>query len=238
MHRLFVLALVACHASPSPSPTPTPTPTPAPVPAPAAHEHHHHDHSFQDADRWAAQFDAPDRDAWQQPAQVIEKAGIAAGDTVVDLGTGTGYFLPHLARAVGDTGKVIGLDSEPDMIAYVEKRIARDHLAHVEARVVPPDDPKLAPGSVTKILVVDTWHHLGQRTAYAKRLAAALACRPSGAAIVVVDFTADSPHGPPRDMRLPPETIVSELRAAGLTAEIATETLPHQYIVIGKKRCP
>ena len=72
----------------------------------------------------------------------------------------------------------------------------------------------------------------GRRKAVAGKLAKAL--RPGGF-VQVVDFTLDSPHGPPAAMRLAPEAIAADLTAAGLRAEIVPDELPHQYVVVGRR---
>jgi SAM-dependent methyltransferase len=189
-------------------------------------------HRFEKADDWVAKFDDPKRDEWQRPASVVALMQIAPGSTVADLGTGTGYFLPHLAKAVGDAGHVLALDVEPDMIRYVKERAAREHLANVEARVVPLDGPGLAEASVDRVLIVDTWHHIDGREAYTKKLGAGLR---AGGAVYVVDFTLDSAMGPPKHHRLPAEQVVRELEAGGLHGEIVKEDLPEQYVVRGAK---
>src|SRR5687767_12325166 len=107
------------------------------------HKHHDHQghagpvgHRFEDADRWARVFDDPERDAWQRPAEVVALSAITPGMTVADVGAGTGYFAAHLSRAVGDGGRVLALDVEPDMVRYLEERARREQLANVEARRV------------------------------------------------------------------------------------------------------
>ncbi|WP_437616936.1 class I SAM-dependent methyltransferase [Sorangium sp. So ce834] len=189
-------------------------------------------HRFERAEDWVPAFEGPERDAWQKPAEVVAAMRIAPGMRVADLGAGTGYFLPHLSRAVGPAGAVIGLDIEQDMVRYMTERAARERLANVTARQVRPDDPGLDPGSVDRILVVDTWHHIPDRPAYAAKLKAAL--RPDGA-VVVVDFTEAASHGPPKDHRIPAEAVAAELRAGGLSPEIVAEDLPEQYIVVGRR---
>jgi cyclopropane fatty-acyl-phospholipid synthase-like methyltransferase len=186
-------------------------------------------HRFEDAEQWAKVFDDPGRDAWQQPDQVIAALELAPSMVVADVGAGTGYFAVRLAKVV-PSGRVIATDIEPDMIRHLKERAQREGLANVEAIVTPPDDPKLA--EVDRILVVDVWHHLGDRVAYAKKLAGAL--RPGGR-IAVVDFKLDATMGPPKEHRLAPEAIVADLRAAGLTAEVAAVELPQQYIVIARR---
>lgn len=73
-------------------------------------------------------------------AAFIESAGVAAGDTVVDLGCGHGAVTDRIAARVGDTGRVYAVDASLDQL-----RIARSTLAHrsnvtfIEAAV--EDDP-------------------------------------------------------------------------------------------------
>jgi predicted methyltransferase len=232
-HRILVIAilLLGC-ATAQPA-------QPAPPPKPEA-EHHGHDghgggmvHDFSGAERWAKIFDDPARDAWQRPADVVALLELKPGMTVADLGAGTGYFEPHLARAVGPTGRVLALDTEPDMVRYLAERAAREKLANVEARKVAPDDPGLPAAAVDRVVIVDTWHHLPDRPAYARKLAAGLA---PGGAVVVVDFTLESKMGPPVHARIPPAQVAAELAAAGLDARVVDEPLPEQYVVVARRR--
>lgn len=200
------------------------------------HEHHHgHDplvHRFERAEDWTKSFDDPARDAWQKPAEVVQLLALSPGMIVADVGAGTGYFEAHLSRAVGPTGSVLALDLEPDMVRYMKERAAREGLANVSPRVVAGDDPGLSPSSVDRVLIVDTWHHIPERGAYVAKLASGL--RPGGF-VAIVDFTLEAEHGPPKEHRLAPERVMEELRSGGLKPEIATETLPEQYVVIGRK---
>lgn len=196
------------------------------------HAHHHHGqghhHDFSDVERFSAIFDDPERDAWQRPQEVVTHLQLTEGAVVADLGAGTGYFLPHLSPAVGAEGRVLALDVEEAMVAHMRERIAEAEMANAEARVVSTDAPGLEPASVDRVLIVDTWHHISDREAYSARLAEAL--RPGGF-VLVVDFTADSPQGPPAAMRLTAEQVSAELEAGGLTTEILQEELPYQYVV-------
>jgi len=173
-------------------------------------------HRFEHAEHWAKAFDDPSRDAWQKPDVVLAALELAPAMTVADVGAGTGYFTVRLARALPQ-GQVVATDIEPDMVRYLGERAEREHLPNVHAQLAGASDPQLAPASVDRELVVDVWHHISDRVAYAKGLAAAL--RPGGK-LVIVDFTQDATHGPPKHHRLAPETIVADLRAAGLAAEV------------------
>lgn len=237
MRSIFVAVALssfatACAAPQQPEPAPA-----APDKAPETMPHHHaHDamqHRFDDADKWAKVFDAPERDVWQKPQHVIELMGIEPGWTVADIGAGTGYFMPYLSAAVGPEGRVLPIDIEPALIAHIERRAAEANLLNIAARLAQPDDPGLDPSSVQRVLIVNTWHHIGNRTAYATKIAAGLA--PQGA-LYIVDFTLETERGPPPAHRLSPQDVIAELAAAGLDASIVEETLPDQYVVVGVRR--
>jgi len=203
-------------------------------PARAGHAHHHgggYHMDFSEVERFARHFDDPSRDAWQRPTEVVQLMQLQAGQVVADIGAGTGYFLSHLARGVGPKGRVLALDVEPNMVEYMRRRGGQEGWAQVFPGVIPPDDPKLQPASVDRILIVNTWHHIGQRSQYAAKLARALK---RGGSVWIVDFTPESDIGPPADHRLTSEQVVTELAGGGLRAAVVTaETLPKQYVVRG-----
>lgn len=64
--------------------------------------------------------------------RAVEALVLRPGDTAVDLCCGTGANLPHLIRAVGPTGRVVGVDLSPGMIAQARKRIDANGWANVE----------------------------------------------------------------------------------------------------------
>jgi ubiquinone/menaquinone biosynthesis C-methylase UbiE len=193
---------------------------------------HDASHRFEHAEDWVRLFEGPERDAWQRPDALVALLQIEAGQTVADVGTGTGYLVARLSRAVGPRGRVLAEDIEPDMVRYVRERAAREGLTNVEPLLGTPDDPRLPAGAVDRVIVVDTWHHVRDRVSFAKKLADAL--RPGGF-VAVVDFTMESERGPGRAQRVQADATVRELSAAGLRAEIATEDLPEQWVVLGRK---
>jgi ubiquinone/menaquinone biosynthesis C-methylase UbiE len=226
-----LLLIVACSRGAPPPAQPAPEPAPDHAHAQhGGHSHAHHQmhHRFEKADDWVPMFDDPKRDEWQQPDRVVAALALAPGMTVADIGAGTGYFEKRLATAVGPGGTVIAVDIEPDMVRYLRERAQREGTPNVEARLGAAADPKLAPASVDRILVVDTWHHIADRVAYAKKLAAAL--KPGGF-VVVVDFTLETGRGPPPKHRLAPEAVIDDLTKAGLRAAVVDAGLPDQYVI-------
>jgi ubiquinone/menaquinone biosynthesis C-methylase UbiE len=59
---------------------------------------------------------------------------VAEGNTALDLGPGMGYFSIPLARMVGEEGKVIAADVQPEMLKVLQKRAKK---AGVEHQMIP-----------------------------------------------------------------------------------------------------
>ncbi len=188
-------------------------------------------HHFQDAERWAAQFDDPARDAWQKPDEVIRTLAPAPDAVVADIGAGTGYFAVRLARAV-PRGRVIGVDIEPDMVDYLEKRARRERLPNLAVQLGAPDDPRL-PVKADLVLLVDVYHHIAAREEYFRRLRGSLA---PGARLAIIDFRPDSPYGPPPDMRVPRAQAERELSRADFELVAEHDFLPYQYFLVLRAR--
>lgn len=193
----------------------------------------HYSHSFEHPERYADDWNDPERDAWQKPDVVLGAMGLEPGMTVADLGTGTGYFVPHLSEAVGSEGRVLAVDIEPAMLEYVAKLVAKRKLGNVDTVRARPDDSKLPRGSVDRILTVNVWHHVPDRAAYSEHLASRLK---EGGSVWVVDFEKEAPMGPPRRHRLSPQTVMRELERGGFDAEVRDLGLPHQYVIVGRPR--
>lgn len=190
-------------------------------------------HDFSDVERWAKIFDDPERVDWQKPEHIIDLMNIESGMHVADLGAGTGFFLGYLSVAVGESGKVQALDVADTLVDHMRERAAEAGWDNVTSRLVATDDPAFEPGSMDRILIVDVWHHISNRADYAEKLLAALS--PTGQ-VVVIDFTLDSPEGPPKQHRMAPEKVVAELEAGGLEAWVVeNEELPRQYVVMASR---
>ena len=188
---------------------------------------HTHQHSFSGAQHWARVFDDPARDAWQKPHQVIQALNPAPDAVVADIGAGTGYFSIRLAHFVSK-GRVFGVDTEPDMVKYLAERAKRDGLANVTAVAGRPDDPRL-PEKADLVLMVDVYHHVADRSQYFRKLRNSL--KPGGK-VAIIDFTMDSPIGPPPGGRIAPERVRAELGAAGYVLAEEHRFLPNQYFLV------
>ncbi len=188
----------------------------------------HMDHKFDDPERYAKSFDDPARDAWQMPARVIEALALKPGQKVADVGAGTGYFSVRLARAAA-APKVFAVDLEPKMVEHLTKRAAAEGLKNITAVQASTTSPNL-PEPVDVVLVIDTYHHIGNRPAYFAALKAKLT---PGGRLAIVDFRKGGGEGgPPDHFRFTPEQITGELAQAGYVLDRAHDFLPRQHFLV------
>ena len=79
-------------------------------------------------------------------------ASLRPGETVLDLGAGGGFDCFLAARAVGPTGKVIGVDMTPDMVSLARANARKVNATNVEFRLGEIEHLPVADGSVDVIL--------------------------------------------------------------------------------------
>jgi len=68
--------------------------------------------------------------AWR--SQAVRALELKPGDTVVDVGCGTGLNFPLLHQAVGPAGKIVGVDLSDAMLAQARSRAAENAWENVE----------------------------------------------------------------------------------------------------------
>jgi SAM-dependent methyltransferase len=77
--------------------------------------------------------------------QVIARAHLEQGQTVLDLGTGTGAVALRAGSLVGSSGHVIGVDISPDMLALAQRRVKESTVTNISfregrAEAIPAED--------------------------------------------------------------------------------------------------
>ncbi len=175
-------------------------------------------------------LEAPDRDAWQKPEQVMLALGIADGSVVGDLGAAGGWFTIRLARFVGPNGLIYAEDVQRQMIEAIERRVKREGLLNVRTVLGGTKDPRLPPRALDAILIVETYHEMEDPVTLLRNASKAL--KPQGR-IGIIDYKKDGlGPGPSLEDRVDPETIVRDANAAGLRLLKRENFLPFQFFLI------
>jgi len=75
---------------------------------------------------------------WRE--QLVRRLDIRAGDTVLDVGCGTGLCLPGLRNKIGPTGTIVGIDAAQDMLDLAARRVSANHWDNVHLVAAPVAD--------------------------------------------------------------------------------------------------
>lgn len=74
-------------------------------------------------------FDNPLRALFHKPEKIL-RPYLGPGMTAIDLGCGMGYFSIGMAKMVGDHGKIIAVDLQPQMLDTLNKRAIKAGVGH------------------------------------------------------------------------------------------------------------
>ena len=77
-------------------------------------------------------------------ARAIELLRIRSGDTVLDIGCGTGLSFPAIERSIGATGSIIGIEQSPEMIDLARTRATENGWENVTLISAAVEDARIS----------------------------------------------------------------------------------------------
>lgn len=175
---------------------------------------------------WA---DESSRDRAGEASKVIRTLGIGPGQTVADIGAGSGYYTMRLSPIVGPKGTVIAQDIMPRYLDQLKSRVRKAGLTNVRIVRGTSSDPRLPPASVDVALLIHMYHEITQPYELLYRLRASL--KPGGQ-IAIVDLEREAEnHGMPKAL------LACEVKAVGYALVSITDLDPG-YLAIFKPSAP
>ncbi len=154
------------------------------------------------------------REALQRATDLVGATNASPGDWVADVGAGAGYYSMRLSKMVGPTGKVFAEDISTSMLEKLDLRVTLFHLANVELIHGDDDNPKLPPGSLAAVLVVNAYHHFEKYRPMCEQILQSL--KPGGR-LVIADYSLPTYRQKTRAEQLKIHEIDPELVRAELT---------------------
>jgi ubiquinone/menaquinone biosynthesis C-methylase UbiE len=180
-----------------------------------------------DPEEYAHFLENADRVARMHVPHVVEALGVRAGQSVADIGSGSGLFSRAFARAVGSAGTVYAVDIDKDLLAIVMRRAQAEHITNIEPVQATADDAKI-PRPVDLVFICDTLHHISNRAAYLAALRKSLA---PGGRIAIIDFSRDWPSGH-EAMRYTEQDLDGWMKAAGYARTASFDFIDDNFFVV------
>jgi demethylmenaquinone methyltransferase/2-methoxy-6-polyprenyl-1,4-benzoquinol methylase len=122
------------------------------------------------AERWDERYCTPQLGASLRT--LVARFGLKPGQHVLDVGTGTGVLIPHLARAVGPSGSVTAVDYAEKMVRICKSKHA--HLANVSVRLHDIEEEGLPSASFDAVICFGLFPHLTQKETALRNMSQAL----------------------------------------------------------------
>src|SRR6187551_2929158 len=167
------------------------------------------------AEEWIKTLDGTTRVASLKIDEVVAAMRLQPGQTVADIGAGSGLLSVPAAKAVGPRGRVFAVEIDADFFPAIKKRADDNDVANIQTVLGSFTDPKLPVTTVDVAFFHDVLHHVENRGEYLKTLARYLS--PTGR-IVVVDFEGGKgPHAEQPELQVSREQLATWMAAAGLT---------------------
>jgi predicted methyltransferase len=176
-----------------------------------------------------AWLERPEREAEERSDLLIAALGVKPGQTIADLGAGSGYYTFRIAPLVQPHGKVLAIDLEPLMLQAIRERVRRDGVTNVEAIHSTTTDPNLPARSVDLLFMVDVYHELEFPYEMMEKVRGTL--KPGGR-LAVIEFRAEDPRVPIKDVhKMSERQIIREMSAVGFRHLSTVRRLPLQHLV-------
>ncbi len=139
--------------------------------------------------------------------RVMDILKISEGKSVADLGAGSGWFTTRAAKRVGGKGKVYAVEINQEYINHINERAKKENFTNIRTVLGTEDNPKLSAKSVDAVLILKTYHEIGQPVKVLQNLKKSLK---KDALLGIIDR-----NGKGDDHGIDKEKVVEEARRAG-----------------------
>ena len=234
---LLLLFLFACH---SPSPVGEPLPDLIAKPETSVNPGINAPYLSPDVDveRWIGILEGESREIFSEREAIAAAVGLSAGDTIADIGSGTGIFLDPFSKAVGKRGTVYAVEIVPAFLDLIGERVREIGMTQVKPHLCTETSVELPQDSIDFAFICDVYHHFEYPRSSMASIHRALK---SGGEVVIVDF--EKIPGQTREfimghVRADKGEVKAELASFGfeLVEEVAIEGLTENYFLRYRKR--
>ncbi len=171
----------------------------------------------------------PERDQEENASLSFQKLDLKEGMTVCDFGCGNGYWTLPMARKVGETGRVLAVDIQAEMLQKLRERSAKFNYTHIEPIRSTVSDPKLPENEVDLLLMVDVYHEFSHPESMLWGIRRSL--KPNGV-VALLEYREEDPRVPIKPLhKMSKNQILKEYQQNGFKLVREFNELPWQHLM-------
>ena len=184
-------------------------------------------------------FNNPQRESWEKSSEILGHLPFKAGDKIVDLGSGSGYYSYKFSKLVEKTGKVYAIDTKSGHLDFINSFTKNNSINNITTVKVGDDQGYKIPEKVDYVFSCSLYHIVYGVFSHKEReifINSILNTLKNDGKLIIVD------NSPVNDTTLPyhgpyitKELIISQLSHYGFELSEYYQTIPQRYILIFKK---
>ncbi len=170
-----------------------------------------------------------ERDREEDCRTMLEQLKVQPGQVICDMGCGNGFYTLQLAKLTGETGQVLAVDIQSEMLTLLRQAAQKAKLPQIKPVHGTVIDPKLPDGSVDLILCVDVYHEFSHPEHMLRAMRKAL--KPTGR-VALVEFRLEDESVPIKLLhKMSKAQIMKEFPANGFKLSSQFDGLPWQHLM-------
>jgi precorrin-6B methylase 2 len=181
-------------------------------------------------------LERPEREEEEGTDRLLDALQLKPGQSVADIGAGSGFFSWRMARQVSPDGTIFAVEIQQEMLDLLMKNMARRRVEKLVRPILGTvSDPKLPAASCDVMLMVDVYHEFDHPF---EMIASMIPALKSGGRLVFVEFRAEDPQVAIKLVHKMSEAQVKKEMAIhpGLEFVETLAVLPQQHIIIFRKK--
>ncbi|MGE0608401.1 MAG: class I SAM-dependent methyltransferase [Pirellulales bacterium] len=169
------------------------------------------------------------REREEECSTLLEVLDVRPGQTVSDLGCGNGFYTMRLAEMVGEQGRVLAVDIQPEMLTLLRERAKAANVKNIEPILCDPINPGLPAGELDLVVMVDVYHELSYPEQVLKGIRDSL--KPDGM-VVLVEFRLEDRDVPIKLLhKMSKRQVIKEMTPNGFKLVRQFDNLPWQHVM-------
>ena len=161
--------------------------------------------------------------------RMLANLGVKEGMTICDMGCGNGFYTLQLATMVGEKGRVLAVDVQPEMLKLLRDRMEKQGIENITPILGSFHNPRLPADEVDIMFCVDVYHEFSHPEQMLQAMRESL--KPDGV-VVLLEFRAEDPDVPIKRLhKMSKKQIMKEFPPNGFKLVKEYDELPWQHMM-------